>query len=232
MKKKLNNFFKLFKRDKPKSIEVLNKEEIEKEAKSMKVKEDEGEPSFFHYAGVLLVIIGIITVFYVSFEVYENFFGEDLVVEDLKKTYIYPYKLGNTTYNIEFHYPITELVGLNYPLEVTDLDLINSVEIINSFSEYNGTDNGKVTVTASKITSFLKRVYFFSFEADVNFKMINESNCTTSTKRDKVILYNPYSDKDGVFYNESNGCIQVLASSPDNLIKVGDYFIFSLINSK
>ncbi len=231
MKNPIKKFLNFFKKEKYQSIEVLDKKEIEKEAKSIEIKEDSGEPSWYHYVIVFLVFFAAIGIFYGAFEVYDNFFGDTKNVEDLKKTYIYPYKLGNTTYNVEFHYPIDELVQMTYPIEVSTLDLINSIEIINSFYEYNGTDNGKVTVTASKITSFFKRVYFFSFDADVNFKSINESNCTTSTLRDKVIIYDPYSDKNGVFYNESNGCIQVLSQTPDDLIKVGDYFIFSLINN-
>jgi len=59
--------------------------------------------------------------------------------------------------------------------------------------------------------------------------MISEVNCSTSTVKSKVVVFYPYSDKNGVFYNETNGCIEVLSRTPKEMVLVEDTLMYNLI---
>ena len=68
-----------------------------------------------------------------------------------------------------------------------------------------------------------------NFNESESFKMINESNCSSSTLDSKVIVFNPYTDKNGVFYNRTNGCIEVFSRTPKEMVLVGDTLLYDLI---
>lgn len=224
---KVLNFFK---KKKENSIDTIDKVEIEKEVKAISKKIDDGEPSWYHYVIIFLVLGGILGVFYGGFEIYDKYYGEEISFDPLSTTFNYPYQVGNITYNIQMHYPIDEIKKSNYSIEVSRLEILNSIELIMSFDDYNGTDNGKVTIAGSKLTTFFKKVYHFSFDAETNFKKFNESNCETSDKQNKVIMYNPYSNRSGVFYNSETSCIEILSQNADEIVKVTDYFMYTLMN--
>lgn len=225
------NFLNIFKKKKSKSIDVLDKEEIESQAKLIPKKESDEEPSWYHYVIVLLVLFGIIGLLYGGFEIYDKYYSApNQEIGNMSTTYNYPYKVGNITYNIQMNYPIETIKNFTYPLEVSKYDILNSIELIMTFKEYNGTDNGKVTIAGSKLTTFFKRVYHFSFEPEVNFKTFNETTCLNSTKQNKVIIYDIYSNKSGVFYDKDSGCIEIQAQNAEEIIKITDYFMYNLIN--
>lgn len=226
---------------------IVDKEEVENEVKSSTKKnlDISDEPKWYHYVIVLLAFFGFFALIYAAFEVYDGFMGpqvtpiDNISTEDnnstngsniLVQTYVYEHKVGNITYNLHMHTPISDLEDLDIVVEPDKLDILNSRELIFSFMDYTGEDNGKVTVASSKLVSFFKNVYHFSFN-DSNFKMVNESNCQTSTKSFKSVLMNPYSNESGVFYDSTSGCIEVMATSPQELITVSDKFIYELVEN-
>ena len=226
----MKSLFSIFKREKEKSIEVLDKRAIEKEAESLPKEIESGEPNWYHYVIVILVFLAVFGLIYVGFELYDKLNSDPTSFTNVSEKYKYPYTVGNVTYNIYFNTRPENLLELNFTLEPSKLDILNTRELIFSFDEYNGSDNGKISVASSKLLSFFQRVYVFTFDPDVNFKLYNESNCSTSTMKNKVVLFEPYSNVNGVFFNESNGCIEIKSTNIDEMMVVVDSLIFKLIN--
>ncbi|MCA9486284.1 MAG: hypothetical protein H6500_01045 [Candidatus Woesearchaeota archaeon] len=199
----------------------------------VKESSEESEPSWYHYLIVLFIFACVAGIFYLAFSMYQMHESTQTPTTEDPFTYPHAYKVGNVTYNIHFHKPFDELAKLTYPLEVSKIDLLNSRELIFGFSYYNGSDNGQVTTAASMLQSFFAQVYFFSFEKEVNFVRINESDpCLNSTVQNKYLVFQPYSERSGIFYTPSNGCILVEAQSPEELVTVADYWLYNLIEAK
>lgn len=207
---------------------LSEEKDLSNEKKVSKKKVEDDEPSWYHYVIVLLVIFGVFGVLYFVFEVYDSnskVSGKD-DLDDFAKTYNYPYKVGNVTYNIKFDYPVDEIVQGEVLIEPTKLDLLNTVRMHMVFYEYNGTDNGKVTVAATKFYSFFSNVYHMGFGENM---MINESSCENSSLKDKVVVFDIYSDRTGVFYDENNGCVRVESEKVEDFVLVLDSLLYSLV---
>ena len=207
---------------------IVSKKEVEEDLKKKPIKKKdpkEDEPSWYHYLIVLGAFFTVFAVIYFAFEIFDT---QDANPQVLTQTYPYEHKVGNVTYSINFHYPLEELLVTSYPIEVNEQDFFNSITMRIGFLEYNGTDNGRVTIASSKMVSLLKGVYHFQFPVE-RFVRFNETmSCLNSTSSDKILVYNPYSNRNGVFIDE-NSCITVEATNADELVKVNDKFIFNLI---
>lgn len=204
---------------------IYSKDEIESTNHNSQTQSHEEVPSWYHYAIVFAVIVGFFGLVYFGFNYYESKNVHQL--DNLLKTYEYKYKVGNVTYNIAFHYPIEDIETFNYPIVPTKQDLINSINFTFVFKEYNGTDNGKVTVASTKFLRFLRYVYGYRFDED-NFKRFNETSCEDSKPKQKVVIFDPYKNVTIVNYNPENGCIEFDAKSPEDLVKLTDLFIYTL----
>ena len=214
---------------------IVDNDEIEKGVKTEIKKKDESddEPRLYHYAVVILIIVGIFFGMYFSFNLYSQYFGGDEVENVNGSTlYMYSHKIANVTYNLKFHSPVSDFESSNLITEPEKIDVLNTRELIFTFKEYNGSDNGKVTVTSGFLLSFFRNVYAFSFNPEENVKLFNESNCNTSNKSYKVVIFDPYSEREGVFYNETNGCITIESQTPERLIFVGEKFAYDILNGK
>lgn len=214
---------------------IVNNEEIEKEVQKEKKVKSEGddEPKLYHYLIVLFVIVGLFFAVYFGFNLYSDNFGDNDVVlnnSDNKVLNKYQYKKGNVTYNFYFHNEVSDIRDSEMVIEPTKYNILNTREFLFTYMEYNGSDNGKVTVSSGLLMSFFKKVYGFTFNPDENIKLINSTDCSNSTASHKVIIFNPYSDKEGVYFNQSNGCINVLSKSPERIIFVGEKFLYEILN--
>lgn len=188
------------------------------------------EPSWYHYVIVLLVLFGSVAGMYFGYEYYDKMKKEDLAnYEPLRETFDYPYVVGNITYNIEFHNTFDYLDRHPVPIELKKENIWESNNITFAYYIYNGTDNRYVTVSSVKLMKLFQYVYNMNFDPVESFKMINESNCSTSTVKAKVVVFYPYSDRNGVFYNQSNGCVEVLSRTPKEMVLVEDTLMYNFI---
>jgi len=212
------------------------KSNSEKQVKVVKVEEtnNDDEPSWYHYLIVLLVLSGFIYGIY--FIINYNLSNSDDIFNNnnlriINDSKIYPYKhiINNVTYNLQYNYPINILNSSNISLEINKYNLLNSRKIIFSFYDYNGTDNKQVTIASVKLMKLLKYLFKFNFD-EVDFQKINKFNCSNSNNDTKIIIFNPYSNQTGVFYN-NNGCIEINSKTPKELVYVNDVFMFNLITS-
>lgn len=222
----------LKKSEKIEKTEKIKEKNVEK-VKPEKVLLEDDEPSWYHYVLVLLVLFGSITLIYFGYEYYDMKKKDNLDnYEPLRDTFIYDYKLGNVTYNLEFHNTFDYIERHNITVEVRKEDIWQSRNITFAFYEYNGTDNRYVSTASVKFMKLLKYVYNINFDETNSFKMVNEVNCSTSTLKSKVVVFYPYSDRNGVFYNQSNGCIEVLSRTPKEMVLVEDTLMYKLVVSE
>lgn len=204
---------------------------VEKVSAESIVKDD--EPSWYHYLIVIVVFILVGSGIYYTYDFIENFGEVDIPLDNLTnitkpaELFNYPYKVGNVTYNIKFHNSIEDIESMDYIIEPNRMDILNTISIDMSFYDYNGTDNGQVSTGSTTLLSFLKLVYHFNFDAE-SFKMYNETNCSDSSMRDKIIMFNPYVNQTGVFMDD-NGCIEILSDEPAKIVDLVDKFIYTLV---
>lgn len=214
---------------------TTKKEETVEKVDAVKVEEDD-EPSWYHYVIVLLIIAGIILIPYVGYLFYDSFHSESVnSINNSNSSGLiltkYPYVKGNATYNLYFHSSISQIEDMNFPVEVDKLDLLNTHSFIMAFGNYTGTDNGEVSKSSTMLVSFLQTVYRFNFDNE-SFVRSNQINCSNSTFTNKVIIFNPYSDKEGVFYNRTNGCIELETNQPTHMINLVDKLIYGVVTSE
>ena len=140
----------------------------------------------------------------------------------------YPYIKDNVTYNLYFHNTIEDIKNMNFPIEITKQNLLNTQNFIMSFDTYKGNTNGEVGIASTKLVSFLQFVYKYDFNQS-SFKRITEFDCSDSTKQNKIITFNPKSDREGIFYNQTNGCIQFETQNPKHMADLIDKLIYEYI---
>lgn len=215
------------KSEKPEEI-IYSEEEIEKdvEKKHAKKKDNDEEPSWYHYAIIIGTIIGLFAIAYIGFELFypnEEQKNSNLNIE----LHEYKYKIGNVTYVIPFHSKVTDIIRMDYPIEPDKYDIYNTIRFNMSFYIYDGNDTGYITVASSKLTNFLKKAFHMNFDTD-SFNLVNESNCSTSNNRNKVIIFEINETNPGVFLDEESGCIRIVSTNNKEMINVTDKFIFEL----
>lgn len=189
-------------------------------------EEEEAEPKLIHYIIVVAILFGIFGIIWAGFEIYDNQTKQPLQNATIQEKYIYKHIIGNVTYNIEFSYPIEEIEKIDYPIEIDRLTMLNKLSLTRVFLDYNGTDNGQVVIMASKFRSFFKGVYHISFRDE---QKIENFNCSNSTIQHSAVVLNPYSDRNGVYYNQTNGCINVETTDITQFVILGDKIIYEMI---
>ncbi len=215
-----------------KVTDVVSEDEVETQLskdliKKIEKKNQDDEPRWYHYLIVSLCFIALFIGLYYTLDYFEKEPPNPHINVQL---YTYHFKVGEKNGSIQFYTPINKIEDLDYPIEVSKYDFLNSKRIILSFMEYNGTDNGEVALVSGRLAPFIKHVYSFDFNPYEDIKHTNESNCSTSTLDEKIVTFNPYSDRNGVFYNESNGCIEFLTDDATKMRELGDIFFYTLIN--
>ncbi len=210
---------------------IFSKKEIYEDLEKVKpqIVDEDDNPSWYHYVIVILAFLGIFGLAYLGFYLYEsNFVEQPAQNVSNNLLYKYSYKVGTTTYNIYFHNDPNTIDDLDFIVEPTKLDVLNSKNFRFSFPKYIGDDNGQVAKGSTMLLSFFQTVYRYEFEQD-DFVSYNTTNCSASTFDDKVIVFNAYSDEVGVFYNESNGCIEFKTNNPKQVVDLVDKFIYNII---
>lgn len=197
-------------------------------AKSPQELEEDDSPSLVHYLIVLGAIVGTILLLYVGFEVYDSFqTKEDLNLDELRSSYIYDHKVGNVTYQVKFSYPFEELESLNYTFDINELDVLNTLSYSLVFHNYSGIDNGYVSVAASKFLVSLKQIYYIGFGDIVEYGNLT---CANSTKQRPIVIFEPNENISGIFQDEGSYCIHVKSQGAQEMPKVVDSFIYSLLS--
>jgi hypothetical protein len=195
------------------------------------------EPELKHYLIVILIFILVGFTIFGCFKVYEYYETKDRH-DNLEDRYKYPYKIGNVTYNIEFFSPFEKIKELNYPIEVSKLDLLNTIDFrivhLNYTLEERQKDFGyNVGKASSRIVGFLNQIYFFSFKIEKNLGFYsNQLNCSNSTLKNKVIIFNPKANTNKIKYSLQNGCIEFLSKSPEEMVYLGDAFLYKFIKEE
>lgn len=207
---------------------------IEKEVVSNKPKHNsqnkqvEDEPSWYHYVIVLILFFGFFAgIYYFAFG-NENSQDNQGNIYLKNNTYIYKHVVGNKTFNIEFENSLYKLDNYDMENQVNVEDIWSSNNIYLSFDIYNGTDNKYVSTTSVKIMKLFKYLYGFDIGTE-NILDYSNYTCLNSTIDNKIITFNPYSNRDGVYYNSSNGCIQIESINVEDFILVGDKFLYGLV---
>lgn len=187
-------------------------------------------PSWYHYVFVLfcffLIIYGIILIY----DFYEKrYFLEkqenisNLILHNIE------YKVGNVTYNLNFRNSREDLKNSNIIIQPTKIDVLNTLRFNFSFLNYSSQDNLEVLKASTLFVRFLGRVYKFQFNSN-DFNNFENLNCSLSNNDYKVVVFNPYSKKEGIFFNKSNGCIEFLTNDSKRMNFLVEKFIFELIN--
>ena len=133
---------------------------------------------------------------------------------------------------MEFHNTFDYIEKHDIINEVSRENIWESHNLTFAFYEYNGTDNQYISITSVKLMKFFKYEYNMQFNVTNSFQMINESNCSTSTIKSKVVVFYPYSDRNGIFYDHNNGCIEILSKTPKEMVLVGDTLMYNLVFEK
>lgn len=183
------------------------------------------EPAWYHYL-IVLVVLGIIFVG-VPYYIYNFTEDEETGPNISRDIYNYEYKQGNITYNLKFDNTLEQINSMQAPIQLKPYHVLNTVDIKYSFMDYNGTDNGKVTRVSTKLKNFLKLVYHFQFD-DNDVHRYSNLNCTNSTHEKRVVVFNPYANKTGVYLDNDNGCVRILSSNVSNYVLLGDKLLYSL----
>jgi len=214
---------------------------IEKERVQADVVNQDDEPSWYHYIIVFMIFASIFGVFYLGYYFfYEdqsnigNLTGMNNTSLDNNSPVVltkYPFVQGNITYNLFFHNTIDEIEAMNFPVQVDKLDLLNTRSFIMAFDNYNGTDNGEVARGSTKLVSFFSLVYTFEFNNE-SFVRTDVIDCSNSTLSEKVITFNPYSERVGVFYNQTNGCISFETDNPKDVVDLVDKLIYGVVKDE
>lgn len=211
---------------------ILRKNDVSdhKNLSESKVNSDEKEsPSWYHYAIILGVLVLLVLVgTFVSEWYYQNSEVDLNKTVDMNETYVYKFKKGNVTYNVQLGTSQTELEKFNFSIQPNKYDVLNTLNFRFSFDEYNGSDNGQVSMAAIKLRRFLSTVYNFKFDANSSFQSTENITCANSTLNNKVVTFNPRSSESGVFLN-SNGCLNINSTSPNLLPFVIDSFMVEIM---
>jgi len=213
-------------------------EEVDSNSEESSKKETEksnDEPSWYHYlvvlGVVLIVIVGVPMALYnlTDFGDERDIDGGDENEID-RDTFIYEYERGGATYNIEFDSRIEEFTELDAEIEIDRYDILNTINVKFGIDTYEDQDERYVATVSTKLMTFLSKVYYFNFE-EGDIQPYNNLNCTHSTPEERVFVFDPYSDRTGVFEKE-NGCVSLEAQNPQDFRKLGDLFIYSLTDAE
>lgn len=212
------------------------KKEQEKPKATKKTAEEKGieepvvgdEPSWYHYLIVLGVLVGIFLFFYFGYNYYDDNYVEKPNITS-NVTYKYPYTVGNITYNIYFHSPVDDIEKSDYKIQLKKSDMLTTADFTFVFKDYNGTDNGEVSVAAGKLMRFVETVYGFNVSSD-DITHFNETTCANSTTLEKVVVFDPYKNENGVFFERKTGCIKVYTDAAHKQVEVIDKLIYTMIN--
>lgn len=153
------------------------------------------------------------------------------LVEDSRlkiEIYKFPFEVDGFNFNIKFYNSKTAIKYMEYEIEPTIEDLQNSEEFFVTFGEYQGTDSGEVVRTSARVFPTLRNVLKFDLDTLEHILPESKKSCKDSTLSSKVIRFDPYSDRNGVFYNKENGCIEFLTDDAKKMGGLGDKFFYTI----
>ena len=217
---------------KPKYSTKSKKTEKVEEIKQTSQSEDDEEPSWYHYVIVLAVLLGgLFLILFIS----DKFSSSDDLVpvensSEYVSKYVYEHEIGKTKYNIQISLPTEDILALDYRNEISHFELLNTISYTFAFDTYNGTDNGFVTVSASKLRRFLSAVYFADFK-NTSFQTLPNYSCANSTTSNRVIELRVNQNESGIFEDE-NGCIILSSTEAKTLPWVADYFMVTVLKDE
>jgi hypothetical protein len=200
----------------------------EKEEETKNINDD--EPEWYHYIIALILLSVIVVGFFYGL----SYFDSTKVVKNqsyyVDNPYSINYSLLNYSFRVEYNSPFENITHPKFPIEIIPNDIWKSNKITFQFMHYNGTDNKYVMKVSVKLMQLFRHLYGIPFDVNSSFVELNSTYCVNSTPENKVILFNPYSNKTGVFYNKTDGCILIESKKPLNFVLVGDSLIYRLLN--
>lgn len=192
-------------------------------------KKDSDEPSWYHYL-IVLVVIGLIVFGIVGLSnlnksgkneitQVDNSTGEKVIFHK------YKYEYNGKTINIAFRNTEEVLYDFQLNSEVDLKDILNSQHLNMMFYEYNGTDNGYVGIGSGFLTSFLTVVHNMHFD---KIETVDKENftCNNSTPENKYLLFDPYSDREGIFYDLETGCVKFETYDAKRMILLTEKLVY------
>jgi hypothetical protein len=197
------------------------------------VSSDDESPSWYHYLTILLIIFGGIWLLSFIVNTYTSYSDVEIIdAVNSTETYSYKKTIGNITYNIQLSMPLIELEKFNFIVEPDKLDILNTLSYTFSFNTYNGTDNGQVTLSATKLRRYLSLVHFAKFD-EGDFAQSDVISCMNSTVNRRVVLFeiDPSIEVSSVL-EDTNGCIRFVVNDAFEMPHLTDYFIVSLLNDE
>ncbi len=211
---------------KDKQIEDKKTKDLDESKKNI-----DDEPSWYHYVIVLIFFVLLFYGIYILLGL-DSTKGVKMNnnISNTLETYDYTYEEDGKKYNFKFNSPVNELREYDVPIELNKYDLLNSDNIIFVFLDYNTSDNKYISISSVKLMRLIKYYFKFDFSKE-DFKMISNYSCMNSTLDNKVIIFDPYKNSTGVYYNQSNGCININSNNASNLVKLTDKLMLDLINS-
>jgi len=157
--------------------------------------------------------------------------GENKTPKDvLLRESIYKYfDLEGNNQSVEFHYSFEELEKLDVEMELNKNILNETDEIRFVIGGYEGMDNSLVARPATKMMSVLRWFYGFDIR---DLRDHQELTCSDSTPQNRVFVFDPYSDRTGVFVDEDTGCVQIEAENILDFVALGDKVNKNLLKDK
>jgi hypothetical protein len=220
----------LVKKDLDKQKKVVEK--VEGEVISKKKQVDE-EPTLFHYTIVLIVLGIIFGILFVGFEYYDEKTNDGAINNpNLNiKLYKYPFKVNGDDYSIQFYNPISDLEKSNLTIGITKDDLLNTQDFKFIFAT-DSSSNGEVVKVSGRLFPFLKNVYRFPLNSQLNIISSDNLTCENSSLDVKYIFFNSNSTTNEVVYDNLTGCITFKTTDPKLMGTLGDKFFLDIINQK
>ncbi|MEC8338988.1 MAG: hypothetical protein VXZ40_00055 [Nanoarchaeota archaeon] len=209
------------------------KDIVEKKSQNLPNTQEEESPSWYHYVIILLVVFGVIWGISFLINMFDSTQELDVVdvINEQTQTYSYTHVVGNVTYSIELVDTLANLEKLDYPIEPNFMDILNTASFKFVFNEYNGSDNGQVTLSATKLRRYLSTVHFVRFDSD-DFQTIDNLSCVNSTSVQRVVLFEVNSSLETGVFEEENGCLRVVANRAIEMPYLMDLFIISILKDK
>ncbi|MFW5704656.1 MAG: hypothetical protein ACOCXG_02325 [Nanoarchaeota archaeon] len=189
----------------------------------MPKKSKDDEPSWYHYVIVLLVLAGVIFgVYYLG----NLFFEEETGPGTTMETYPYVYTVGNVNYNIIFNSPVEVLNSSDLFVPIEKSELFQTQRFVFSYTpEANVARVGQASI---KLKRFLGSVFSFQFTPE-SFKTTDEINCSNSTLKQRVILFDVGSQENSIEV-EDNGCIIFNSVDENSTMFLVDKFIWEIVS--
>ena len=214
-------------------VEKVTGEDVSKKSSSKNKKNDDAEPTLFHYSVVLIVLGAIFLALSMGFEYYDKKTNNGVIDNpNLNiKLYKYPFKVNGIDYSIQFYNPVSDLEKSDLQVGISKEELLSTEDFKFIFSS-DSSSNGEVIKVSGRLFPFLKNIYKFSLNPQEDIISSDILTCENSTTDNKLIFFNSNSSTNKVTYDKFNGCITFMTTDAKLMGTLGDKFFLEMINTK